>query len=648
MYPYHPGMVPALRALLGVAFVSTLPGLAVLRALRVRTGAVLAIAVVPALSLGVTYLVTEVSRLTGMPFSPFTWGVAVALLIVAAIARERRARSRTGRSERTDRWQIPRPDVMQCMAVALLVVAVGLGLATWARALHGRSLVPPNWDATYHGYFTRRIADQQTVRAKSVLVATPLSHKPIENFYPLGMHALAATAHRVSGGTVSDVLTLLLVLSAAVILPAGMFALARRVVPDAPLVAGFAALAAPMLELFPYKPTAWGGIPLVVASCLVPGGAALVYDAIVKRWSLFAGVGAALALVGIFMSHTSEVPMVLVLVALLVGEEVLRTRGVAIVVPAAARLAVIGVVSILLLATILPQFRGGVTERSALGGYHTDPLEFALGNILVLHAWLADRHVAYAVLSLIGIGVALYTRRAVIWTVGFGGMLALYLLEMTSQGRLARALGLPWYHSAERVAYNFAYFLPLFIGILLWVVTRALHGRRQGLRMAVAGSVVALVALATVGLSTYHSNASNVRGFFDSSLIGPDQRAAFRYLGRHSRTSWTVLTDGNNDGSLWMYAVGGATPVFLLPPPIEQIDAEWGKPEFVRKHVADIGRDPAVDRAVRELRIHYVYFDSHAADGTVRSLSNDLISASPAARLVFRRGTASVYRLVSP
>jgi hypothetical protein len=631
-------MPGALQAWIGVLAVGIVPGLAVLRALRVRPGFVVALGLVPAVSLGFTYVVSEVSRLTGIPFSPPLYVAATVAVAALAVIRHRRVgQPRPAASE--ERVATP----LHWASLAMLFGGVVLGLATWGHALQDRAQVPPNFDATYHGYFTRQISETASVRAEDVLIAAPGLHKPIERFYPLGMHAAAAMAHRLAGGSVDDVLNVMVIAAAAISLPAGMFAIARRLAPDAPLAWGFTALAVPMLAIFPYKPIAWGGIPLIVATGLTAAVAVFTFDALVRRWSVAAAFAAALAMVGIFMSHTSEIPMLIVLVGLLVAEEVRRTAEWGRARRAVPRLAVIGLFSAALLLTILPQFRGGVTERSALAGYLTDSLEGAVGNILVLYAWLGQRHVIYAVLSFIGLGVVLYTRRGAWWALGFAGTLALYLFERTNQGSAARLLGLPWYHSAERVAYNFAFFLPIFVGALLAFVVDLLVRRREPIVAAVIGGCVALGVVASVGRDAYHDNARTVRGYYDATPVGPDERAAFGFLARQTRDGSTVLTDRNADGSLWMFAIAGARPVFLLPPPDAERRALWGPQDTVLERVNDIGRDPQVDAAVKALRIRFAFFDDRAIPGATRSLTLDKLAASPRGRLVFHRGTAYVY-----
>src|SRR5205823_4034690 len=102
------------------------------------------------------------------------------------------------------------------------------------------------------------------------------------------------------------------IILAGIAYPLGLYALARRLAPDTPLVAGFAALLAPLLPLFPYKPIAWGGIPLIAGMAIVPGAVWLAVEAIDSGQRARMAL-AAFAFAAVFATHTSEIPLLVAL-----------------------------------------------------------------------------------------------------------------------------------------------------------------------------------------------------------------------------------------------------------------------------------------------------------------------------------------------
>ena len=83
----------------------------------------------------------------------------------------------------------------------------------------------------------------------------------VANYYPLALHASAAVSTRLVGSDVGRVLVAYIVLFSAVVLPVGMFVLARTLAPTRPLIAGFTALVVPLLMLFPYFTAVSGDVP---------------------------------------------------------------------------------------------------------------------------------------------------------------------------------------------------------------------------------------------------------------------------------------------------------------------------------------------------------------------------------------------------
>ncbi len=134
--------------------------------------------------------------------------------------------------------------------------------------------------------------------------------------------------------------------------------------------------------------------------------------------------------------------------------------------------------------------------------------------------------------------------------------------------------------------------------------------------------------------------------------MGEDEVAAFEYLSAVTEPGEPVLTDLNADGSLWMYALAGVDPLFL----VGGFDSEsLGTPEnVIEEHEArrslaiDIGRyrerRDVADR-LADLGIHYVYYGESGLSGARRTLDFRSLRTDPAFVPVFERGAAHVYRI---
>src|SRR5439155_8085245 len=265
-----------LRACAGTAVVLVVPGAVVAWLLRLRFRSLATWAAIPAFSLATVFVIAEAVDLVRLPFDVASVSVVVVTLAALAFARSHRMRRVVPVAHPIDGSTPPGAaddsgDVLaKRIAMSLLLLAIAGGILVWVRGVDGRGLVPPEIDASNHGFFVARVLDSSSVDVSKVVVSDATARYRSASFYPLGAHASAAIAVRVAGADVGRVLLVFDIVFASVVLPLGMFVLARTLAPDAPLVAGFTALAVPALVLFPYLSIGYGDVPLVMGMALVP------------------------------------------------------------------------------------------------------------------------------------------------------------------------------------------------------------------------------------------------------------------------------------------------------------------------------------------------------------------------------------------
>jgi hypothetical protein len=515
-----PPHMEKLTSFLAFGLLLAVPGLLLAYAVDARGRWLDALAAAPVLALGLIAVLARLTDVAGLPVGPLTVLLAVAIAAAAAVARRLQQRG-AGSAEAAEANAATPADLEPAGLVPTGLVLLGclVGVGVWASAVSGYS-VPPNYDALHHGFITARIADTATLDPAQVLLSDVDGSDPIARYYPMGLHVPAAVAHEVVGVGVGRLLLAVTALFGGAVLPLGTYLLARTLVPDRPLVGGFAALVAPMLPLFPYKPIAWGGVALIVGLSTLPAAIALLWRAAAVPLRAGPVAGAALALAAVFTVHTSQVAMLLVaLGGLAVAVLWNRPReGLRVV----GRLTAAGGAGALILLPEVLAFVGGASERAAFDDTSAVPLVTALRPLLDLSVATPAGQPALVLTALAGVAVAVARRRHGGLLVGLSATVGLYLLAATSKGTVAQVLTLAWYRQAERVSYNLALFVAFFAGLALaelasWV--RARVGRDQLGRWAPAG--VALGALLVLGVVPLLGAQRMVRALFTTySSVG--------------------------------------------------------------------------------------------------------------------------------
>ena len=662
-----------LRAYAGTLVVIVLPGLLVASILGLRRRELVTWAAIPAFSIATVFLLAEITMLVRVPFGVPAFAVLLVILggILAVVRSRRSAPSRP--REGAQRIKAARSPITtrleERVARVLLAVSVAVGALTWLRGLRGVPLVPPGGDATRHGWFVARILFGHTIDLSSVLTYdVGGTHQTTIEYYPLALHASAALSTRLGGVDVGRVLVAYIVVFSAVVLPLGMFVLARTLAPTRPLVAGFTALVVPLLMLFPYR-TVWGGdVPQIVAMAMVPVAVVLLRRALLARRPrvqlsrafVAALVPASLAILCIVSVHASELPLVVFLAILLVLERAWRKHDVRMLVPALVRALGVGALATALFSPTLFSFIRGVSERVPARTFVTEnpaKWESALGAMLQLHDGAGTvRQGFLAVLALTGAALCLSWRRPA-WVAGWVGVMLLALFASASTNRFADHLTFPWYHLSIRIIANVAFFVPYFAGVTLayGVVLITRLARRP---WAFLPATLLMVAVLTVfaGLHGYRAASAFIQGSFDpnsrsfknQAVVDHASLAGFRWLHDHAADGDTVANEPYVDGSLWMYAQQRVAPLvgyYSRANGGTHVSPDFADRLYLSLHVQWLGRNTRADDLSRRYRTNWVFFDGHAFPNQHHVVTLDALRRNASLTAVFHEGGTWVFRV---
>jgi hypothetical protein len=659
-------MLLVLRAYAGTAVVIVIPGLLVASILGQRLRVLSTWATIPAFSLATVFLLGEATTLLRVPFGLPAFALLIVVLAgVLAVVRSRRsARSRVPESARRDDRARARTETRldERVEYGLLALGVAIGALTWLRGLRGVPLIPPGGDATRHGWFVARVLYGQTMDPASVLTYDIGGLHQTTNYYPLALHGSAALSTSLVGNDVGRVLVAYIVVFSVVVLPIGMFVLARTLAPARPLVAGFTALVVPLLMLFPYRPI-WGGdIPLLVAMTMVPAAVVLVRQAMLARHPRLRLNGAlvaalapsALVILCIISVHASELPLVVMLPILLVLERAWRRHDLRILLPAVGREVGAFALATVLFAPTLVSFVRGVSDRVPARFFVAEnPANWqpALGAILQLHFGVGTvRQGFLALLAVAGAALWLMWRRPA-WVAGWVGVVLLTLFASASTNRLADHLTLPWYHADIRIVLNVAFFVPFFAGVTL-AYGAVLMTRIAKRSWAILPATLVMVGVLALFVGFHGSRAASAyikgsfdpdsRSFINQALVGPSSLAAFSWLHVHAAHGDTVANEPHVDGSLWMYAQQRVAPLLGF---YSRGSRDLADRLYLAKHVQWLGRDPRADALSRRYHTRWVFFDSRALAIARHSVNPAALLHNPSLTAVFHEGSTWVFRI---
>ena len=608
-------------ALLAALVLLVVPGLALLTSLRPAAGLERNLALAPAVSLGAAWAVATALTVLRLPVDPHLLGVLVLVLpaLLLVVVRRGRVREPGAQALRIDR-----------VDVVVLVVALLLVLGEWWWATRGFSAVPPRDDGTHHGFYVARILATHSVDPSQVLVGDVVTGQQLWSFYPLALHAVAAVVASL-GIPAGTAVNAVWVSIAALALPLGMFALARRTFPSVPRAAAVVALLAALLPAMPTAQLDWGGLAVVAGLALAP---AVVDETIGLldpleidvREELLGGLALGLAVVGMFFTHSAELATVVVVVlCLLLGDRALRPalrRWREALIPGAVAAAALVLVTL----PWVGDLRSGAGERYLIAASHdvegatlvSKLLFYSVGPVPV--AWLVG---ALAVLG----AVTAWRRGAAGW-LWLAGVVALLSVAVGLSLPGSALLSAPWYSNLNRTALMLAYPTAALAGVGTWWLASRIaslvpaRGRRPVGALVVAVPVVAL--LATIVPLASRAYAEVDEHGAGRSLATADAIDSWGWLAAHVSPGERVLNEFS-DGSGWMYAVSGLSPVF--PQKLETWQLT-GDAAYLLEHAADVATDPKARAAAEALDVHYAYLGPrHFPNSPAPALTEELLVA---------------------
>ena len=605
-----------------------IPGLAIVALIAPWASRLVALAVAPAVSFALLFGVGSYLDLVGVRVAWQT--VALPLVVVGA--------SVLG-------WVVfrrPQLRVRWRAGHILLGASLVIGLGLWLTVIGSLSALPPNDDSAQHAIMAQRIEMLGTLRPDRIIATDLATGLGGVSYYPMGLHLIASFLMGLTGIGAGLALQVVLVACCVVVLPLGTYVLARRIAdtfaPRADLVAGVAALVVVVLPTFPWGQLTWGPLALASGAALVPSVVLLALCLPADhRW---VGVLFGLAISGVFVVHNSQALAVVILAGpmliAVLGRNWQVWRG------ALMRLLPALAVSLIVIAPVLGTLAGGAAERG-IGIQHTilDPLQAirATWVNLSIGAIIADQLTGWqwatAIVLPLLVGVGIWCGRRSVLMVGLAvgsGLIMIVVWGCLAGMMWARVIAFPWYSGGYRLSVTLCIPVAVFLGA---GVASLLQHRSRRLIMVPVGAVAVVVCVATsaqLGHSTYQNY----------SVVTDADRATYSWLSAHQTGGSRVLND-YGDGSMWMYVLAGATPMFA-PKTDLWTDQQWADRWYLLNNASS--PDARARRIAQAYGVTYAVVGERIAADHNQLLSAADLASSPAWRQVFRDGDAYVFQLV--
>lgn len=655
------------------------PGLAIVRLLRIPISLLGALAIASPISLGALYLVGELASRAGVPVVSSCLAF-VAVLVIGWLAVEiiRYRRSHSDRSRKhpgagagavigrwleADAWRSP---ALACSR-ALLILAIGAGGILW-HALHAHLMTPAGWDAMHHGYFVRQIIQHDTLDPRIVLSSDPARPDGTTSFYPLVANLLTAMLNVSSGIRVSVLILASTIAFAGVLLPLATYYLCLRLAPRLPLVAGFAAVATVLPpRLFTIEYT--GRVTAILGVALVPAAVG-AFICLGDRIGLRGAVLSGLTIIGMVSLHTSEVPIVVGVVVVIVVVGAWSARRWRPAVWWLGFTAAVGLLAGALLFLVNPEIANLVSERTASFGTPGPPqsLLTALGRFLVATspdpAGINRPMEVWAIMADVGCALILLPRWRKLGAaaVAYVGSVAVFVLAVSKHLGPLAFVGDAWYQNDQRMLWELMFLGAIPVGVTLTTVAvlvryalQRLGGgaRRKGdapyparLRWTAALSGVA-VTLACVGTFVRPPVRTVSRWLqVNAAPVNRDSQRAFGYLAQHVHGDERVLDDVEGHGDLWMYIDYNVPTLFGNPPLIGDAPDSWKARLYLRGKLSHIATDGCVSDLLAEFKVTYVYYGVRAMHGSVKRIHLSTLDNTEYFRPVFRSGQVRVFQVL--
>ncbi|GEL97163.1 DUF6541 family protein [Cellulomonas terrae] len=610
------------------------PGLALLWAWGGISSWIVRWAVAPLLTLGLFGAATIV--LDG--WVPWHLGTALVVLALATLpaALVRRLRSSAhGPDPRRTASPAPRllaPVVAGVVLLQLLAVAIAVGRP-------GRLLTA--YDAIFHLNGIEHIRQTSSASSFRFTALYSLTDTTDGSFYGAAWHAVAALVPRVTDA--STIATAALVVPALLAWTTGIVFVTRTALPARPSTWTWAALLS----------TAGLGLPLylglsqqglvanAMGAALVPALVALVPATTTmqarRRVPLLAT-----ATIGVGLCHPNAVLGAAVVLAPWAVYSV-----VVVVRRSRAQLAAVAALTLGASAALLAMTRTdsyvNVSGVAATEGDAPLPTWVALIQVVSGNGTYEGTAAGFVVGAAAIVGCILGRRlpRARWAVLACAGAVTWYLLA-TSRIPLLRDVDLAWYGEGHRFAPVLAATLVPPAALAVDAVWRrlVLLVARSGRPRAVATGAVLLLVAVPVGQTALGTAQVVGQAFRDSDgrgLLADDAELAMMHR---------LPTEITGGGAVYGSPFSGASHLYGLAG-LPVVPRSWHTPSgpasrYVAEHLADLGHDPGLCRALDTLGVRFLYVDSQPWNS--RHEQPDVrVAPSAGVRLVDRGGAAAVY-----
>ncbi|TPV52173.1 hypothetical protein FJ661_07175 [Pseudarthrobacter phenanthrenivorans] len=663
--------MPVLPQVLIAVFLLLAPGLLVALALRFRSFDALALA--PALSVGVIVLTATSIPFIGLPFGFPAVAATAAVLAAAGLWLCQRYGPLVPGSQYND-------GSVHCAGITVgraagsqlapfVAVLLAGGLIAWrtVQVLGTPVSFSQTYDAVFHLNSVRFALD--TGQASSLTIGGMTGG----GFYPAGWNAVATLVASVTGSDVPQAVNITTIVIASVFWPLGCVLLATWIAGRSSAAAIAAGISSASLGAFPLLMMDFGVLyPNLLAISVLPACIALaarllgvsVTDGQMK---LPATLALLLSLAGLMVSHPTTFMAWLVWTLPMVAFAFQRSASAVEAAPRtggslSVRRALIAIYVLVYVALWI--FLRPPEEASFWGPYHTVPQAF--GEALLVSPM--DLAPAWLLIPLLFLGfLACYRNPRRFGWIGvvfiiFAGLFV--LVSGFPKSPLRNFMAGVWYNDSYRIAalLPVAAILLAAVGVAwaepwvrAWVRRLTIaHSDTDGevtprarfLQRAV-GVLLVLAAIAIGqqgGLKQEAARASTQYAVTERSpLVSDDELAVLRRLGQTVPAGSTVL--GNPyTGAALSYALGNRRAAQLhilsnISPELQEIYEDLGK----------VSSDPAVCDAIRDEDAYYVLdfgtYEVHGGDHTPPGLRH--LDRNPGLELLDSQGDAKLYKITS-
>ncbi|PVZ09539.1 DUF6541 family protein [Actinomycetospora cinnamomea] len=626
-----------------------LPGLGALLASGSRGWTALAVA--PLATYGIAGVAGPVSSGLGLPWSPLSLLGAAVLTALLGFSVRRLTR----------RWADP--DDVVCSPWSR-VTTVGVGLAVAVAALIGAGAVlggirrlttiPQDWDAAFHANGIAWIARTGDGGLTGMSQINWYGSVP-SPYYPNAYHLIGASISDLTGRDIPSILNAHTLLIPG-ILALGIAALCHRLGTRGLLAAASAVVAVGISSFYDML---WRGplLPFAAGVALIPALLVVLIDYLaaprVPR-RLPTLVPLALGACGLYALHPGAFIAAAPFAAAMIASSWLRSPR-----RIPGDLASLGIAAVVAVAALLPHL---LSSLASVGEGSTDWPEAGsaatgVGEAL-LFSHAADSVQVWFVLLLL-LGALCWLRLDALRWIVLPGLLfvGLFVAAFASDAPIVEAVTRPWWNDRFRLIGVATIPLCVLVGHglqqvhdagigLAYRMVPGLRARRYDVVVGASTAGLLLVALvgATGGDYLARNQALMTKNTGEGPAVSSAEVEGFRVLGSLVRPGERVMND-TGDGSVWMYALGGALPVAGHYNQ-SQVDPDV---TLLSQRFDEYATAPAVRAAAERLDVRWVVLgQGFLREGATRQPGLDDLGRVPSLQLVYQNPDFVIYRLTGP